>query len=1304
MARFAGSQLVRKGLILCLLVLSAYKPALSQPPTSGAELTSLESAEVERLANSTGNAARGAILFHSPQLACGRCHSVSASGPDLLGPNLTQPLKRAGFEHLWESVIEPSKVVDQQYQALQVLTVDGDALTGLLVKRGANTLTLRTPDTLQTIAIATDDIEAEKSTSTSLMPTGLLASLANQQEVADLMRYVVEIQSGGPKRARELQPTAAQLAIQLPEYESNLDHAGMISDLDDEAFERGRAIYNSLCVNCHGTRQKPGSLATALRFGEGKFKYGDDPFSIYQTLTRGGGLMLPQPWMVPQQKYDVIHFIRRHFLADQVRAPTDDYLTALPKGTDRGPEPQEFKPWSQADYGPRLIATYEIGRGGRNIAQKGIAVQLDQSPGGIAQGKAWAIFDHDTMRLAGVWTSGGFIDWQGINFNGRHGIHPHVAGDILLNNPTGPGWIEPSAAMAASDAPLRAHANQALLDGLADDQRVEGRDGRRYGPLPRSWAQYRGFRQSGRDTLIDYTVGETAVTEAYAWLGATANIGGTTQSSGASNTQQTTFVRHLTVAPHAEPMYAVAATLEEGSSWSLAEGRAYSPVEQETSSAAHVFDGNHYFEADLPSDFSSSEEDFTLVVEGEFESDGTLCAIAPAEGEWAPGGQSFFIRGGRIVFDVGWVGAVTGPRIVDGKPHTIMLAYRSESGVAEIWVDGKLRASKELEPEDALEDRVFRIGKTSEDFPDTSQLEEGIISVVAVYDSYLPEGPLPKTLAARTPVRGWNLVAGTAVGNHPLKKIQHKSPADPAVQLGVTGGNARFLRVDERLLVKIPPNQDRSTISIWTTSADNVAGAQILDELAASSVPPSDQYFTEFTAPIKVPLPPSEDTGEGFAIESLAVPKQNPWLARVRLTGLDFYRDADRMAVCTWDGDVWEISGLSTSQETGELSWRRIAFGLFQPLGLRIIDETIYLTCRDQLVRLDDRNGDGLIDYYHCINNDHQVTEHFHEFAMGLQTDDEGNFYYAKSARHALPAVVPHHGTLLKVSKDGETTEILANGFRAANGVCLNPDGSFIVTDQEGHWNPKNRINWVQRGGFYGNMYGYHNVTDSSDAAMDAPLCWITNAFDRSPAELLWCDSPTWGPLQGSLLNLSYGYGAIYIVPHEKLADGRIQGGMCKLPIPNRPTGLIRGRFSPHDSHLYVCGLSAWATSQTSEEGGLYRIRYTAQPAGLPIGLSAKNDRLRIRLSEPAAADTDLSPSNFAVRVWSLKRTKNYGSKHYDERELTVASASLDDDGQLLQLHVPQLDPTWCMEITYTITTTEGKSLTRVIHNTIHAN
>jgi hypothetical protein len=139
--------------------------------------------------------------------------------------------------------------------------------------------------------------------------------------------------------------------------------------------------------------------------------------------------------------------------------------------------------------------------------------------------------------------------------------------------------------------------------------------------------------------------------------------------------------------------------------------------------------------------------------------------------------------------------------------------------------------------------------------------------------------------------------------------------------------------------------------------------------------------------------------------------------------------------------------------------------------------------------------------------------------------------------------------------------------------------GNWVVPAKEG-----------ERPRFYGNMFGYHDVTDSSDSAMEPPLCWITNAFDRSPAELLWVTSDKWGPLKGSLLNLSYGYGKVFVVPHESVAraaslsvsskqaddakrqggekkekekegTGRPpmlrQGGLCELPIPQFPTGIM---------------------------------------------------------------------------------------------------------------------------------------------------
>jgi hypothetical protein len=51
----------------------------------------------------------------------------------------------------------------------------------------------------------------------------------------------------------------------------------------------------------------------------------------------------------------------------------------------------------------------------------------------------------------------------------------------------------------------------------------------------------------------------------------------------------------------------------------------------------------------------------------------------------------------------------------------------------------------------------------------------------------------------------------------------------------------------------------------------------------------------------------------------------------------------------------------------------------------------------------------------------------------------------------------------------------------------LNGDGTFFVTDQEGHWTPKNRINRVKPGGFYGNMSDGARCRDDGGAASQPP-------------------------------------------------------------------------------------------------------------------------------------------------------------------------------------------------------------------------
>ena len=440
-----------------------------------------------------------------------------------------------------------------------------------------------------------------------------------------------------------------------------------------------------------------------------------------------------------------------------------------------------------------------------------------------------------------------------------------------------------------------------------------------------------------------------------------------------------------------------------------------------------------------------------------------------------------------------------------------------------------------------------------------------------------------------------------------------------------------------------------------------------------------------------------------FVTESITAPDKNPYRSWMRLGGFDFFEGGDRAAVCTWMGDVWLVDGINSDPQ--EFTWTRIATGMFQPLGLKIVEGKIYVTCRDQITLLVDNNGDGEIDFYKPFNHDAQVTEHFHEFAMDLQTDAHGNFYYTKAARHAKTALVPQHGTLLRVSPDGKTTEIIASGFRAPNGVCVNPDGTFYVSDQEGHWTPKNEINLIEKGKFYGNLMGYHKGLTEAD--ITSPMVWMHNDFDRSPAQQLWVNSDKWGGLGSQLINLSYGTGFVYVVMEEKV-NGRVQGGVVRIPDFDFPTGVMRGRFHPGDGQLYACGLFGWAGNKT-RPGGFYRLKHTGKPVHLPVAIHATKDGISLTFTNELDAETAADPESYSVKRWGYRRTRNYGSRDYkadgsqgrDRVEVTGVKLSSDKKSVLLQ--IADMKPTMQMQIEYKIDAQDGAYLSHRIQNTIHA-
>jgi len=186
--------------------------------------------------------------------------------------------------------------------------------------------------------------------------------------------------------------------------------------------------------------------------------------------------------------------------------------------------------------------------------------------------------------------------------------------------------------------------------------------------------------------------------------------------------------------------------------------------------------------------------------------------------------------------------------------------------------------------------------------------------------------------------------------------------------------------------------------------------------------------------------------------------------------------------------------------DLGQLTWKRVASGLFQPLGVKIVDETIYVTCRDQIARLHDLNGDGEIDFIECFTTTSRSPSTSTSSPWACQTDRDGNFYYAKAARHALPGLVPQHGTLLKVSRDGANTEILADGFRAPNGVCINDDGTFSSPIRKVIGRRRTASTGSGRRALLRQHGAYGHPESSADTAMEQPVCGSPTTWTARPA------------------------------------------------------------------------------------------------------------------------------------------------------------------------------------------------------------
>jgi putative heme-binding domain-containing protein len=177
-------------------------PPLPKPEGPGRKWTTEEVlALAEKSLGSGRNFDHGKRTFAAAR--CVVCHRFGEDG-GATGPDLTQAGGRFQLKDLVEALVEPSKVVSDQYKASVVQTVDGKVVTGRIVAEFPKKIVVVTDpeDATKFVEIARDEIEELLPATQSLMPAGLLDQLS-EDEVLDLLAYTLSRDKKNDRRFRK---------------------------------------------------------------------------------------------------------------------------------------------------------------------------------------------------------------------------------------------------------------------------------------------------------------------------------------------------------------------------------------------------------------------------------------------------------------------------------------------------------------------------------------------------------------------------------------------------------------------------------------------------------------------------------------------------------------------------------------------------------------------------------------------------------------------------------------------------------------------------------------------------------------------------------------------------------------------------------------------------------------------------------------------------------------------------------------------------------------------------------------------
>ena len=133
---------------------------------------------------------------------CALCHRMGNAG-GLVGPDLTAVGSRFNRRDILDSILNPSRVIDDKFRNTVLTLKSGANVIGTIERETEETVTILTSPLLpQTTVIQQTDVKSRELSPISPMPPGLLNVLTKEQ-ILDLLAY---LESGGDPKHRDFSP------------------------------------------------------------------------------------------------------------------------------------------------------------------------------------------------------------------------------------------------------------------------------------------------------------------------------------------------------------------------------------------------------------------------------------------------------------------------------------------------------------------------------------------------------------------------------------------------------------------------------------------------------------------------------------------------------------------------------------------------------------------------------------------------------------------------------------------------------------------------------------------------------------------------------------------------------------------------------------------------------------------------------------------------------------------------------------------------------------------------------------------